>query len=671
MAQPVFCVSRYFADARRPPSVVTQIKPTHWWPDRWSVLLVAFFCGLLRGTAGIPAPDRLLPENTIFMVTAPNFQKLREIFKASPQNQLWNDDAMRPFRETFLQKWTDEFRKPLERELDLDLEDYFSLLQGQVTFALLPTGSGERESQPIAKLLLIDTRERSDQLKTHLATLRNKWIDGGKTIRIDSVRGFEFSAISLSSNDVPHTFRRLFPPAPPLQELGTDTESKKPVRSELVLGQVDSLLIISSSLGVVEKIVTQLTGGSIPVLGDFSPYDSTHQSMFRDAPLYGWVNVKAYVQNRFSAQSDRKEPEVPDPFGSLNLDRVINASGFLGLKTVAFNFQTSHEGSLFQIYFGAREGSRRGLFQLLGSETKEIRPPPFVPADVTKFVRWRVDARKVWTTIGRIFGELYPQWMGGLDLLLEAANNSTKEKDPGFDLKRYLIGNLGDDIIRYEKAKRAGARPSAPPPVLFLIGSPNPDELATALKAFLVFLNQGATPTERELLGHKIFSLPMPGLFATAIAAGKPVPPRTLNCAPSGGYVALSTDVATLEEYMRSTDSQTKSLGELPGLMEAAQKVTTSGTSLFGYENELETSRAEFELLKKDGTISTNSFTAALTPLLNLPSPQTAIRQWADFSLLPSFERLAKYFHFNVYAVGSSVDGITLKYFSPTPPQME
>jgi hypothetical protein len=53
-----------------------------------------------------------------------------------------------------------------------------------------------------------------------------------------------------------------------------------------------------------------------------------------------------------------------------------------------------------------------------------------------------------------------------------------------------------------------------------------------------------------------------------------------------------------------------------------------------------------------------------------LPSPQAVLRQWADFSLLPSFDRLAKYFCFDVYGVSSSVDGITFKLFSPTPPQM-
>jgi len=640
-------------------------------PCGWLVLFAVFFCGPLRSTAAIPPPDKLLPENTILLLTTPDFRKVQEIFKASPQHRLWNDSSMKSFRDKFLLKWTDEFRKPLERELDLDFDDYFSLLQGQITFAWIPTGQAERDVQPIAQLLLIDTLDRSNQLKTNLTTLRKKWVDAGRSIRMESIRGFEFSAISVSSNDVPRTLQKLFPPSPPVQELGTETETKKPVRNELLLGQVESLLIIGDSLGVVEKIVTQLTGGSIPVLGDFSAYESSHQSMFREAPFYGWINVKAYLQNRASSRSEKRESEAPEPVGILNPDKLMIAAGLASLKSVAFNFQPSNEGSLFQVFLGAPEADRRGLFKLLSGETKDIMPPPFVPAEVTKFQRWRIDGQKAWATVGRMLGEIYPQWVGGLDLLLEAASNSAKEKDPGFDLKRYLVYNLGDDIIRLEKSKRAGAPPSTPPPVLFLIGSPNPEQLAAALKTFLVFLNQGAPPTEREFLGRKTFSLPMPNLFPMTAAGGKPALPRTLHCAPAGGYVAISSDVSTLEEYVRSTDSQVKSLGEVPGLVEAAQKVIGTGTSLFGYENELETSRAQFELLKKDGTMTTNRLASTLIPLLNLPSPQTAIRQWSDFSLLPSFDRLAKYFSFNVYGVSSSIEGITFRFFSPTPPLMQ
>src|SRR5216684_5911032 len=99
------------------------------------------FTGVLIGAtfqirAGIPPAEELLPQDTLFMVTAPDFGKLREIFQASPQNQLWNSPAMRPFKEKFLARWSEEFIKPLEHELDLRFDDYISLPQGQLTFAV-------------------------------------------------------------------------------------------------------------------------------------------------------------------------------------------------------------------------------------------------------------------------------------------------------------------------------------------------------------------------------------------------------------------------------------------------------------------------------------------------------------------------------------------------------
>jgi hypothetical protein len=41
-----------------------------------------------------------------------------------------------------------------------------------------------------------------------------------------------------------------------------------------------------------------------------------------------------------------------------------------------------------------------------------------------------------------------------------------------------------------------------------------------------------------------------------------------------------------------------------------------------------------------------------------------------DFSLLPPFESISKYFHFGMYSVSASVDGFTYKYFIDTPPAM-
>ncbi len=59
-----------------------------------------------------------------------------------------------------------------------------------------------------------------------------------------------------------------------------------------------------------------------------------------------------------------------------------------------------------------------------------------------------------------------------------------------------------------------------------------------------------------------------------------------------------------------------------------------------------------------------------MAALPGLPALQTALRDWLDFSLLPSFERISKYFNFTVYGGSSSVQGLTFKLFAPAPPQL-
>ena len=637
-------------------------------------LVATFVWAAVQGNAAVPSAEKLLPDDTLLMVTAPDFVKMRDIFRASPQSRLWNDPAMKSFKEKFLARWTEEFLKPLERELKLHFDDYTSLPEGQLTFALTRNGSADNEDQPMGKLLLLETRDKSNQLKTNLAGLRNQWVDAGKSIKTEKIRDFEFSVLAVSSNDIPKTFRKFFPQRPQVQELGSEEESKKAApRSELVIGQADSLLIIGNSTKVVEKIVARLTGGSVPSLGELAAYDANDRAFFRAAPLYGWVNVKGFVERSANQASEKKEQDNPDPLANIGLEKLVAAMGLMGLKTFAFSFQNSNEGSMVQLFFGVPEAGRQGIFKLLAGEARESTPPAFVPGDVVKFQRWRVDGQKAWVALEKTLGDISPQLLGGLNFLLDAATIAAKEKDPGFDVKKSLVGNLGDDLIRYEKAPR-GSSPAAlrSPPSLLLLGSPNPDQLAAALRSVLAFLNQqGGAAVEREFLGRKIFSMPLPALPLPIPVAAKPTAPRTLNCAASGGYVAMSTDASMLEEFLRSSESRGKMLRETAGLAEAAQQVTGPGTLLFGYQNQVEQMRVTLELLKKDPAGATNTPMTSLPAILGLPNPQAAFQGLMDFSLLPAFDKLAKYFHFTVYAGSASMQGLTLKFFAPAPPQLQ
>jgi hypothetical protein len=632
----------------------------------------------VEASASVPVPEKLLPDDTLLVVSSPDFAKVRDIYKSSGQAQIWNDPALKPFKDHFLTKWKEQVTDPLERELDIKLDDYTSLPQGQVTFALIQNGWQGREEDSLGVVLLIDAKDKSSQLKTNLGKLRKKWVDSGKTLRTEKIRDFELIALPLSSNDVPKTIRSFIPQKPEVQEAGEDNDAKKPSKkSEIVIGQADSLLILADSTKTAEKIVSRLGGGSLPSLADLAAFQGNQTGVFRDAPIFGWVNLKTFIDILSKSAPEKKDPDAaPDPFAGPRPEKVLSAIGASSLRTLSFAVRNSNEGTLLQFFLGVPESGRTGIFKIVTGEPKETSAPPFVPADAAKFQRWRLDGQKVWAAFEKILTDLSPQAGNTINMLLDMATASAKEKDPGFDVRKNLIGNLGDDMITYKKAPR-GSSPEEilAAPSIFLLGSPNPDQLVAAMRSiFGMTSSASGAPSEREFLGRKIYSTAMPNLPMPGMAGNPPGKPRTLQYVATSGYVAMTTDASMIEEFLRSSDSQRKALRETPGLVEAAQKVTGPGTGLFGFENQAETMRATFEMLRKSPESAMTNSTSPFNPFsgsMGIGNAEKGIKDLMDFSLLPPFDKIAKYFYISVYAASATSEGLSLKVFAPTPPAMK
>jgi len=645
--------------------------------------------------AAVPPAERLLPDDTLVVITAPDWSRLTAIYRNSAYGHFWNDPAMKPLKDRFLSKWQEELLRPLERELGVSLGSYASLPQGQLTLALTKNDWQGNADHPPGFLLLLDTRDQSPVLKTNLAALRKQWLDAGKPVRTERLRDLEFSVFPLSSNNMPKALRKIFPLPYDLLPQPGDAGAQKAAGvndvaagnvdlvldtiagfmmsgSELVVGQADSLLIVGNSLKAVERIAARLTGSELPALSEVAGYQADCQAMFRNAPLYGWVNMKTLIDAASRKPAEKADGEAPDPFDVIPPEKVIGATGLAGVKTLAFSLQALNEGLRFQLSVGVPEANRQGLFKVLAGEPKETTPPPFVPADALSFQRWRLDGQKAWASLEAMLTDASTQTAGTINWILETAGARAKEKDPGFDLKKALVGSLGDDIITYETPP-SGDSPAEirSPPSILLLGSPSPEQLAAALKALFVIFPQGDTITEREFLGRKIFSVPVPPVSLFGAAVTKPGPPRALNFAAGGSYVALSTDPALLEEYLRSAESPPRPLRDRPGLAEAAEMAGGVGTYLFGYENQTENMRAAFEAMKKDPSAAANASTLGLFPgVPGLSGAERHFKGWMDYSLAPPFDRVAQYFSFTVYAASATTDGLTLKFYVPTPPAL-
>jgi hypothetical protein len=618
------------------------------------VALVAFALRLSAARAEMP-PEKLLPADTLAVFTVPDMDRANSAIGDSPMSRLWRDPAMKPFADKLGNKFREDVLAPIERELGVKFGDYSNLARGQVTFAITQNGwKGGKEGNP-GVLLLVDAKDKADTLKKTIADLRKKWADGGKQMKSEKIRDVEFTALINAGEELGKSLEKAFPAAAAAKKAAGGEKGK----SELLIGQSGSLLVLANSRGDVEKLLARQAGGSAPALGEQPLYEANHAALFRDTVMYGWVNARTFVEIITKAITDRVPADDANPLG-LKPQNAITALGFAGLRSVAFNLNQSKEGTLVNFFLGVPEAERRGLFKLIVMDRKESAPPPFVPGDVTKFSRIRLDGQKFFATIEEMVNELSPQ-LGALMQLGVA--NAGKDKDPNFDFKKNVIGNLGNDIVMMQRAPRSAKLADLmSPPQLFLIGSAKPEDLGAALRTAL---GSFAAPKERELLGRKVYSIELPAQFGPD---GKPTE-RSLTFAASGGYLAVSLDTPMLEEYLRSAEAKIRPLAETGGLNDAAQKVGGTGTGLFGYENESETLRILADALKQDPDFLQKVFSIPGVP--NPAAGAKGFKDWFDFTLLPTWDKVAKYFHFTVQAADAGPQGISFKTFVPTPPALK
>lgn len=644
----------------------------------WCVGIAAFL-SLGSTFAQIAPAEQLLPDDTIGLVTIPDWKKFTADISKSPYGQLWNDPAMKPFRENFNSNFQADFLKPLEKELGVKLADYQELLQGQITVALTTPKEGSNELLDL--LLLIDTRDKSEVLTKKLSELKKKWTDSGKAVQTEKIRDTEFSSIAFTSKDVDALLKKAFPGEDEDEEDADEkkADSAKEEKIQLRIGQYKSLLIIGENSKAIEKLLARQSGGLVPPLAEKAVYQKAHAQLFRDSLAHGWVNVKPIFEKLLQfAQQEKRDPTPGMP--SLQMDKILPVIGFSSIESLAAKIAGGADGSSAEFLIGAPEGQREGIVKLLTLEKKDAAPPAFVPADVTKFGRTRIDAQKAWTVLENMLNRIDPSVAGLVQLMLSTAG---KDKDPNFDLKKSLIGNLGDDFIQFEKAPKS-VKPEdlAQVPSLTLIGSPNPAQLLDALRMITTLMPppiSSAPLKEREYLGKKIYSMSMgDGMDLDAeepAEAGKP--PRkeaekqsapkgqTFSFASSGGYVAFSTDDGMLEDFLRSGENPPKPLRSAPGFAEAAQKAGGMENGFFSFENQAEGFRLAFEALKTDPeTINSRLYSLAAGVA---GGEDGAVGRLFDMKLLPSFDRISKYFGIAVGAASTTPDGFLIKAVVPSP----
>jgi hypothetical protein len=457
--------------------------------------------------------------------------------------------------------------------------------------------------------------------------------------------------VPLNSND----FAGVLPKKPTVSEIGKEPKAEQP--GEIYFTQYESLLVAGNSAAAVEAVAGHLTGGSAPALAGDATFAADKLAQFRDAPAYyGWFNGSKSFNLFTASAADADADGSASPMPKFNAAKILGVTGLGGLKSASFAVRQQAAGTAVTLHLNAPEATRNGLLKILALAPKDAGIPEFVPEDATKFSRFRLDGKQAWAELQKMVAGISPGGLASLNAVIDVANTMAQMKDPGFDLRAALFGNLGDDIIIYAKPLATDSLADlANQPTLYLVGVANPEQVINAVKNLAAMSSpQDAAPAVRELLGHKIYTVALRGQRAPGAAAATP---GYLYLSSASGYLAVSKNASVLEEFLRSADGTAKSLRDSPGIAEAATQVGGMGGGVFGYENQRESMRAVFKLMKNS---------AEADGAMKMFPP--AFREWADFTLLPDYAAVQKYFYLSVYGGRADADGLTMKIFGPRPP---
>ncbi len=574
------------------------------------------------------------------VATVPDWTAAEAGMRTAPIGQMWADPVMRPFRDKAEKQIREKLFGSMEKDLGIKTEDFLALLQGQISFAAI---RGDwKPSEPASNptfVLLIDAKDKSDQLKSLLQSVRQKIGELKKTAKTSRIRDLEFTTLVVE---------------PPAEVKGDgkkdEDEEKKDAeadRLELTFGQVDSALVVATSTAGLEPVIARLTGGTVAMLADNADFTATESwGAFREASAYVFLQTSGLLDIMKSGDSK----DAGEGLFGLNPEQAINGMGLDGIRSAAWMYRHTPTGMTSRTLFTVPESKRVGLAKLLRFEPKESAPPAFVPADAVSFQRMRLNGQQLWTGLESMVQKMSPQLGGLLSMSIGALG---KDKDPKFDFRQMFFGNLGDDYVSFEKVPRSrSAADLANPPSLTLVGAVRPDDVIMAIKALSGLLPGGGDDLkEREVNGKKIWSMTLPDAEGGA---------RVLEIASTPGYVAFANDKAILEEFLRSAETAAKPLKDQPGLAEAAQQIGGFSKGVFGYDNQRESAQTTWETLKNGSGID------GLVPTMGKEAANSA-DDWVDFKLLPPFEQVSKYFGISVSTAYWDGTGFQMQSFYTQP----
>ena len=627
-----------------------------------SYALVLFWAPVPARAVMLPETAKLFPPETVLLVEVQNMSRLKQQLEETNLYKLYKDPAMALFFDDLKTRWREQSRMRKNKPFGL-ISGVDELPDGRVALAAVFNERLKDAKEP-PLLLITQWGENINKIKEAVNKMVKQVVEDGDHRKIEDYRGVDITTMIRKSS------------------------------RGLTICFIEDCLIVSSDMDILKFVIAHIKGAGSPTLADEADYSST----MRAVKLQGaeqidcYVNIKQIIKTTIDADAARRaaspskqtlKPEAV--IGNLGLDNVTS----FGLAIAPEALSAASAGSSFGKAFLKIKGQKKGITKMLEVESAPLRTPRFIPDSAYSVSFMNLNIRNAYSEFGKILSSFSPQFAALLYMPLIPGG---PQGEPPMQIKAGIVDHLGSQIIVAQSINDdvSGADIAGQETSLIAIAIENRGALEKSLSRLHSTMFAANNPdASRQFLGHTIYLLDFQGFLPGLMpGAGRPMQN------PNGGqipkmpkYAFTVTDThlilskeSSVEQALRTLNSTENvsmgskrwfniaksSIPSLVGLV-TLQNDTVSGRYIW---SEMLNMSKQVNKKEKESSIEMGIGGRAGSVFSQIFSSQ-AHNQLFDFSLLPEFDAVKKYFGLSALYGISKSDGFLFEFKYLNPPDVD
>ena len=557
---------------------------------------------------------KLVPAETVLLTEIGNFNELNTQFQKTNICKLYKDPAMAEFVGDLNKKWRQKVR-----ELDNRIADAITsadvLPQGKVAFAIAFDDTPEPHEVP-GIVVITEWGSNLEKIKEAITEEIKKAVNAGAHKKSSDYRSVTIDTII--------------------------TEGKPQVSYCFI----DDTLIGSNNDDLLKFVIARIKGSQTPTLANDTDYIETKKAIGPHHDIDVFVNIKQLI----------KTGQILDTSGQIRM--FLTSLGFDNIRAFGLSVGLGRSvGSSFVAKGLVKiDGQKMGVFKVLDFESDVIKVPEFIGASTSSISIINMDINKTITELSNVLGRFSPPLA---DMLYMPLLPPGQDGSPGVQLKSDIIDHLGSKIVIANSTKTASDG-SVGSQLIYSIGLSNRSSLEQSLsKLHSMMIAPNNPDARRELLGHTIYLFDL-AMFIPGTSGDQQ---QKWAFTLTDAHVIIGTET-TVEQALRSIGTSEPTLNSAKWFV-AGKSALPSTVGIASLQNDAAANESFWKTLKQqkqevENNDSKSSVGIDLNSQAKLMFTQKGL-DFIDFSLLPDFEKVKKYFGLSVSHLTSRPDGFLME----------